>query len=225
MFGSQYFQIRHGQEVMIGEYLCSSLAVLGTAMNVDQTQGVTQQSGAMYMTPASGDYLGFLSQNVVLNANGQVVKPDGTTTGTTAIQPALMAGMGGVSAGPLSSVPVANLFEQMVLGYGNLPAQIGTAVSLRNVTAGSLIEVEGEPSIQAYDYSGYSQLLVTGGATGAITTSTALETQLSIVNGRWRVAQTGDVVRGLLKAQLTPFVTSTNVRILIKIVSASIKAA
>ena len=223
MFGSQYFQIRHGMEVMIGEYLASTLNVLGTAMNVDQTQGTTQQSGAGFMTPASGDYLGFLSQNVILNANGQVVKPDGTVTGTTAVQPALLAGMGGVSAGPLASAPVANLFEQMMLGYGNLPAQIGTAVSLRNVTAGSLIEVEGEPSIGAFDYSGYSQLLVTSG-TGAITTSTAQETQLSLMNGRWRVAQTGDIVRGLCKAQLTPFVASTNVRILIKIVSASVKA-
>ena len=226
MFGSQYFQIRHGSEVMVGEYLASTLAVLGTAMNIDQTQSTTQQSGAGFMTPASGDFLGFLSQNVVLNANGQMVKPDGTVTGAAAVQPALLAGMGGVSAGPLASAPVANLFEQMVLGYGNLPAQIGTAVSLRNVLPGALIEVEGEPSIQAYDYSGYSQLIVTGGATGAITTSTALETQLSVVNGRWRVAQTGDVIRGILKAQLTPFVASSNVRILIKIEGGgAIKAA
>ena len=215
MFGSQYFQIRHGTEVMVGEYLASTLNVLGTAMNVDSTQGTTQQSGAGYMTPASGDYLGFLSQNVILNANGQVVFPDGTTTGAAAKQPALIAGMASLG-GPLGNVPVANLFEQMVMGYGNLPAQIGTAVSLRNGAPGGLIEIEGEPSLGAFDYTGYSQLLVTGG-TGAITTSTALETQLSVMNGRWRVAQTGDVIRGMVKAQLVPFVASTNVRILIKL--------
>ena len=215
MFGSQYFQIRHGTEVMVGEYLASTLNVLGTAMNVDQGQGTTQQSGAGYMTPASGDYLGFLSQNVILNANGQVVFPDGTATGTTAVQPALIAGFPAVG-GPLGSIPVANLFEQMVMGYGNLPAQIGTAVSLRNVLPGALIEIEGEPSIGAFSYAGYSQLLVTSG-TGAITTSTAQETQLSVMNGRWRVAQTGDVVRGILKSQLVPFVASSNVRILIKL--------
>lgn len=222
MFGSQYFQIRHGTEVMVGEYLASTLNVLGTAMNVDQDQGTTQQSGAGYMTPASGDYLGFLSQNVLINANGQVVFPDGTATGTTAVQPALIAGFPTLS-GPLATVPVANLFEQMTMGYGNLPAQIGTAVSLRNVAPGGLIEVEGEPSKTAFDYSGYSQLLVTSG-TGALTTSTALETELSVYNGRWRVAQSGDVVRGRLKAQLVPFVAATNVRILIKLEVGTVKA-
>jgi hypothetical protein len=222
MFGSQYFQIRHGTEVMVGEYLASTLNVLGTAMNVNQAQSTTQQSGAGYMTPASGDFLGFLSQNVLINANGQIAFPDGTAAGTTAVQAATLAGFGSLG-GPLASVPVPNLFEQMTLGYGNLPAQIGTAVSLRNVLPGSLIEVESEPSITAFVYSGYGQLLVTSG-TGGITTSTALETELSVYNGRWRVAQSGDVVRGVLKAQLTPFVAATNVRILIKIVSAGLKA-
>ena len=217
MFGSQYFQIRHGTEVMVGEYLASTLNVLGTAMNIDSTQGTTQQSGAGYMTPASGDYLGFLSQNVILNANGQVVFPDGTQTGTTAIPPSVVAGFPALG-GPLANIPAPQLFEQMTLGYGNLPAQIGTAVSLRNVAPNGLIEVEGEPSKGAFDYTGYSQLLVTSG-TGAITTSTALETALSLMNGRWRVAQTGDVIRGRLKAQLTPFVASSNVRILIKLVT------
>jgi hypothetical protein len=56
---------------------------------------------------------------------------------------------------------------------------------------------------------------VTSG-TGAITVSTALETQLSLMNGRWRVAQTGDIIRGILKAQLVPLVASSNVRIKIK---------
>ena len=215
MFGSQYFQIRHGTEVMVGEYLASTLNVLGTAMNVDQTQGTTAQSGAGYMTPASGDYLGFLSQNVLLNANGQVVFPDGSVNGTTAIAPALGAGFAALG-GPLGSVPVPNLFEQMTLGYGNLPAQVGTAVSLRNVAPGGLIEVEGEPSIGAFVYTGYSQLLITTGTRG-ITTSTALETQLTVLNGRWGVASVGDVIRGILKAQLVPFVAATNVRILIKL--------
>jgi hypothetical protein len=224
MFGSQYFQIRHGTEVMVGEYLASTLNVLGTAMNVDQTQGTTAQSGAGYMTPASGDYLGFLSQNVLINANGQVVFPDGSVNGTTGIAPSLGAGFSALG-GPLGSVPVPNLFEQMTLGYGNLPAQVGTAVSLRNVAPGGLIEIEGEPSISAFVYTGYSQLLVTGG-TGAITTSTALETQLSVFNGRWRVAQTGDVIRAILKAQLVPFVAASNVRILIKLEGGgAIKAA
>ena len=220
MFGSPYFQIEHGDEVMVGEYLASTLNVLGTAMNVDQTQGVTAQSGAGFMTPASGDCLGFLSQNVIRNAAGTVVFPDGTATGAAAPTPLALAGYGSIGGPSAAAMP--QMFEQMVMGYGNLPAQIGTAVSLRRAISGlTMLQVEGEPSKGAFDYTGYSQLLVTSG-TGAITTSTALETQLSLMNGRWRVAQSGDTVRGLLKAQLTPLVAATNVRIRIAITTGGV---
>jgi hypothetical protein len=97
-------------------------------------------------------------------------------------------------------------------------------VSLRAVLPGGLIEVEGEPDIGTFVYTGYSQLLVTSG-TGAITTSTAQETQLSLMNGRWRVAQSGDVVRGTLKSQLVPFVAATNVRILIHLMGGGVVKA
>jgi hypothetical protein len=211
MFGTQYFQVRHGLKVVRGEYLACTIAVLGTAMNVDQDQGVTAQSGQMYMTPASGDLLGFLSKNVFLNAAGTVVNPDGTATGTTAVQPSLMAGFPALG-GPLASTPVPQMFEQMSTGMHNLPAQVGTAVSLVDFEDA---DFESEPSIGSATYSGYGQLLVTSG-TGAITVSTALETQLSLMNGRWRVAQTGDIIRGILKAQLVPLVATANVRIKIK---------
>ena len=223
MFGSPYFQIEHGDEVMVGEYLASTLSVLGTAMNVDQTQTTTQMSGAGFMTPATGDCLGFLSQNVIRNAAGTVVWPDGTATGGTPPSPLALAGYGSIGGPSAAAMP--QMFEQMVMGYGNLPAQIGTAVSLRRAISGlTILQVEGEPSIGAFVYTGYSQLLVTSG-TGAITTSTALETPLSLMNGRWRVAQSGDIVRGILKAQLTPLVSSTNVRIRIAITTGGVAKA
>ena len=213
MFGSIYFQIEHGDEVMVGEYVASGrLAVLGTAMQQDPSVGTTQQSGAMNMVPASGDCLGFLSQNVICNASGAVMWPNGTATGTTPPSPLAINGYASIG-GPLGSAPMPQMFEQQALGYGNLPAQIGTAVSLRRCVCGlTILQVEGEPNIANYVYSGYSQLLITSG-TRAITTSTAQETELTLIDGMWGAAQSGDFVKGRLKAQLSPQANSSNVRI------------
>jgi hypothetical protein len=54
--------------------------------------------------------------------------------------------------------------------------------------------------------------LVKSSGTGAITTGTALETELSFDDGKFYVAQTNDIVEFKLEAQLTP-VTTGNVRI------------
>ena len=223
MFGSIYFQIEHGDEVMVGEYLASALGVLGTAQMVDPNQGTVQVAGAGFMVPASGDCLGFLSQNVIRNAAGTVVYPDGTVTGSVARSGFTLAGYGSLG-GPSGAAPMPQMFEQQVMGYGNLPAQIYTAVSLRRALSGlTILQVEGEASKAYNDYSGDSQLLVTSG-TRAVTTSSAQGTELTLQNGRWAAAQSGDFVKGRLLAQLAPLAGATNVRIRIAIVSGYVKA-
>lgn len=109
-------------------------------------------------------------------------------------------------------------FEQMSLGYPNLPTKYGEKVTLLVPEDGALIEVEGEPDIAATatPTTTGTHLLVTGTTTGYLTTSTAKDTPLSFTNGRWYVAQTNDFVFGILRRQLTPK-TTANVRIEIEI--------
>ena len=177
MFGNRYFQIRHGasEELIVGEFVATGAINRGTVMNVTTDESIDPTT----VTPANGESLGFMSQNMTL-------------------------------AGPT--------IEQQFMQVGDLPLKSGSAVSLRKLVPGSLIEVENEPSL-AYDASTGAQLLVTGSTTGYLTTSTAKNVNLSVKNGRWYVAQTGDRIIGRLVSQLTPVAAATNVRILIEILA------
>jgi len=97
-------------------------------------------------------------------------------------------------------------FKDRAIGKKDIPATKGQAITLRVPNAGSEIEVEG------LGEAGVGNLLVTSG-TGSISTGTARKTELSTIMGSTRVAQSGDIVMGLvLDANLTPY-TAGNVRI------------
>lgn len=104
-------------------------------------------------------------------------------------------------------------FEEMELGYPNLPTKIGEKATLTALQDGALIEVEGEDAI-AYSEAGDHLLVTTG--TGHVNTDTAEGTSLSFKQGKWYIAQTGDFVFGILRKQLTP-VTAGNIRLEIEI--------
>ena len=105
-------------------------------------------------------------------------------------------------------------FEKMTLGYPDLDVLKGQAVTLVVPGDGDLIEIEGEPG-KAYSDSTLG-LLVTSG-TGDMTSASAGD-KLSVKNGRWYVAQSGDWVLGEVKAAgLTPIADPSNIRYLIEV--------
>lgn len=98
------------------------------------------------------------------------------------------------------------------LSFNNdLVAKYGTAVSLVSLEDGGEFEVEGEPS-KAYNAESEGLLVTTG--TGAITGSSPVDSELTVQNGRWRIAQSGDYVLAILRKQLTPIADVSNIRIL-----------
>jgi hypothetical protein len=97
----------------------------------------------------------------------------------------------------------------------DLHVGLGEKASLIVVEDGGEIAVEGEPDIEEYDADTLGLLVTTG--TGAITAATAVGTDLSVVDGLWRVAQSTDRVKGVLRCQMTPWVDEDNIRILIEI--------
>ncbi len=174
MFGTDYFQIIHGEGHHIGELTPTGTFTTlerGTAMQRSTTYGDTHSEVA----GVAEGLQGFLAKKV-------------TDTGPS--------------------------FENMTLGYQDLPAKIGQKVTLVQANDGDVIEVEGEPS-KAYNASSVGHLVTSG--TGAISGSTAAGTELSLQGGRWRVAQTGDVINGKLISQLTPVADASNIRIKVRI--------
>jgi hypothetical protein len=87
--------------------------------------------------------------------------------------------------------------EEQLMGFG-LETPFESAKE-GSIELGETVDVEGAD-------------LVKSSGTGAITTGTALETELSFDDGKFYVAQTNDIVEFKLEAQLTP-VTTGNVRI------------
>jgi len=166
-FGSEYFQILHGEERHVGE--------------LTPTGGVAQRGTAFLRTDEStcgrgtGDLTGFLAQEI------QALNPT---------------------------------IEELMFDK-DLPVGIGEKVTLIVVEDGGEIAVEGEPDVEEYDEETLGLLVTTG--TGAITAATAVGTDLSVVDGLWRVAQKGDRVKGILRSQMTPWVADTNIRILIEL--------
>jgi len=100
-------------------------------------------------------------------------------------------------------------------GIGDWPIKVGSAVSVRKMVPGSLIEFEGLGAAVP------GNLVCTSG-TGSIAANAARKTQLSLFNGCIRIAQTGDVVKMLLEtANLTPEVSGRR-RIRVRILDGSI---
>jgi len=98
-------------------------------------------------------------------------------------------------------------YKKLALGGQiEIPMKKGQAMTLRCPKPGAEIIVEGLGT------AGPGNLLVTSG-TGAISTGTAVEEELSFLNGSVRIAQAGDKVEAhLLDPGLTPY-TAGNVRI------------
>ena len=120
-------------------------------------------------------------------------------------------------------------FEQMTLGFQNLPALSGTKVSIMRLESGSEIEVEDAVG-QAYNAAvsgiatGAQGLMVTSG-TGTLA-GAALNAAVSFQNGRLRVAQTGDIVHFIvINPNVVPVVdTVNNLRIRFKKVMGYVSA-
>jgi hypothetical protein len=107
--------------------------------------------------------------------------------------------------------------RQTLLGLKDLPAKVGSAVSLAREDG--LIQVEGPPLTPM---ATVSALLITSGV-GAITAATADQTELGFRAGKWRVAQTGDRVHGIMiNAAVTPKVTG-NIRCYIRVTRGALK--
>ncbi len=107
---------------------------------------------------------------------------------------------------------------QHLASIKQVPAPVGQAISIATG--------EGEILVEGADSTGISTvaaLLITAG-TGAITSSTAKHTQLSFRGGKWRVAQTGDRVCGvMIDAGMTPEV-ATQIRCRIRVFRGGIVA-
>jgi hypothetical protein len=105
----------------------------------------------------------------------------------------------------------------------DLVAKAGHKVSIKVLEDGGEFEVEGEPSKGPTDSQ--NGLLITSG-TGAVTNSTAVGTQLSVYQGRWRVAQTGDFVLAIVRDNtITPLADASNIRILAEFRRSGIKVS
>lgn len=111
-------------------------------------------------------------------------------------------------------------FEELTLADPNSPAKYGNKVTLKQIAVGGIIEVEGEAS-KAYN-ADTDGLLVTSG-TGDVTSAAAGDA-LSLQNGRWRAAQTGDFVCGRVIRQMTPN-TAGNVRLEIEVLAGDVAVA
>lgn len=109
-------------------------------------------------------------------------------------------------------------FKKMALGLKNLPLKNGSEVSLRRPGLHAEMEFEGSGTALP------GNLVCTSG-TGAIATSTALKTELSVLNGCLRQAQSGDFVMYILEnAKVTPEADAANVRIRVRAVGPYKKA-
>jgi hypothetical protein len=113
-------------------------------------------------------------------------------------------------------------FGKFTLGFEDMPARRGAAVSLLMPGLNSIWEFEGPP-----DYpGGIEQLLVTTG-TGAISSSTQPGQYLGLSNfGCWRVVQANTLALAkLLDADLPPLADNDNIRIRLQFTTPAIASA
>lgn len=107
-------------------------------------------------------------------------------------------------------------FKNFTIGLHDQPAKRGQAVTLRvpGLNAEAIFEGVGVASVDT--------LVITSG-TGAIASGTARHTELSVLKGGWRIAQTTERVWAILEqANYTPNVGG-NVRIRVRFVSPYVK--
>ena len=109
--------------------------------------------------------------------------------------------------------------KKLNIGNIDIPVKRGAAVTLQCPYPGAQAIFEGTGSAATP-----GDTLVCDAGTGALASGTAKLSELSVVGGAWRLAQTGEMVLGLLlDNNLTPL-TVAQLRIRIKFVSPYKKA-
>lgn len=99
----------------------------------------------------------------------------------------------------LNGITDATGFRDFSIGKQDLPKKRGAAVTLRVPHQGSMAEFEGTGEATV------DNLVCDATTAGFLATSTPVGTALSVLNGCWRIAQTGDnVIARLVRADLTP---------------------
>lgn len=114
-------------------------------------------------------------------------------------------------------------FKKLTVGgYPDIPVTRGMCVGVFCPFPGIEAIFEGAVDISGGNGAAIDGLVIKTG-TGAIATGTALNTALSVLNGAWRQAQTGDTVLGILRqANYTPN-NSGEIRIRVQFCSPTIK--
>lgn len=112
----------------------------------------------------------------------------------------------------LGRMEVNNLLREAQMGTAHgaedVPVTRGQPVTIQCPYAGAEFIAEGQADITGAGtvLQGIDHLVVKTG-TGAISAGTAINSLLSVVNGAWRIAQTGDFVLATLRqANYTPVV-------------------
>lgn len=108
-------------------------------------------------------------------------------------------------------------FKNFTIGKLDNPIKRSISrITVRRMAPGSHLEYEGKGAASVL-----GNLVATAG-TGALSSSSTRGTELSVLNGCIREAQSGDIVSfHLLKADLTPVADATNLRILVERVANS----
>lgn len=114
-------------------------------------------------------------------------------------------------------------FKKLTIGgFPDIPAKRGLACGMFCPFPGVEAIFEGAADISGGNGPAIDSLVVKTG-TGALSGGTTDLTELSVVNGAWRVAQSGDFVLALFRQSLTP-VTVGSIRIRVRFVGAYKKA-
>lgn len=114
-------------------------------------------------------------------------------------------------------------FKKLTVGgFPDIPATRGQCVGVFCPFPGIEAIFEGAVDISGGNGPAIDGLVIKTG-TGAIASGTTLNTALSVLNGAWRQAQTGDIVLGMLRqANLTPNNTG-EIRIRVQFCSPTVK--
>lgn len=95
-------------------------------------------------------------------------------------------------------------FKKLTVGgFPDIPAKRGLCVGMFMPFPGIEAIFEGAVDISGGNGAAIDGLVIKTG-TGAISGGTSINTRLSVLNGAWRVAQSGDLAIGLLRQVMTP---------------------
>ncbi len=189
LFGTDYFRVRHGDAFTIGELSPST-------------------DGTVWPNTVDGG---------PSDLDGSAGLEIGTAVQRSTVDPVNYSAVAGANmVGFLSKAITVNgpSISDLLLPKVRLPAKIGQPVTILALVKGSTIEVEGELN-KAYNAASSGLIVTTG--TGAITANTSVPQNLSLQGGRWRLAQTGDIICGILRGQLPVESPTGSVRILIEL--------